>query len=468
MYRLPLASLALRSVASSAGTDIGVASLLAVALLIILYFAHARETASLRNRLEDANDRIGRLEQRVAQLLQLQAARAQREPSRAPVVTPPPAGLSGRRSAVGVAPLRRADIPAAASAPRTTAGLDGRTTVQAPPFTGAPALGSATRVAGANLAAAAAATNNDAKAAEPADGAAQAATTEATSMLTVADLEAAEPDEGFVRNPFAVPAATAAAAATVVGSTAVGHPDASAPSEPAAGVEPYEDEADSEEFDAPPRMLLRNGSGSGGGSGQVPRRTVPLMQPSEPQHPRRGRGLRTGVITVVAVVVVVAVVLVLLKATGGGLGSGKSSAGKNAATTTAQKAAVTKPVAFDPAKIRVAVLNGTSVAGLAKDISSYLSQRGYGQANVTNAAIQTQQDTIISYIKGEKSAAEHVAKVLKISPTLVQLATASVLESCATSPTSASANVTCRGEVIVTVGADRESLAGSTSTSTSS
>jgi len=467
MYSPPFASLSIRSVASSAGTDIGIASLLAVALLIILYFAHARETASLRDRLEDANDRIGRLEQRVAQLLQLQAARVQREPPRAPVVAPPPANLSRRPAVSAVAPLRRTDSPAAA---RSTGGLDGRPTVQAPPFTGAPALGSATRVTGAKVAAAAAAAAEGAVAAESASGVAKVAaaadagaTTEATSMLPAADLEAAgaAPDEGFVHNPFAVPAATAAA--TAVGSTAVGHPGEAGRLATGDG-ETYGPDAESDEFEAPPRMLLRNGAGGGG---QVPRRTVPLMQPPEPR-PRRRHRLRTTAIAVVAAVVVVAVVFGLLKATGGGLGSGKSSTTKQAATRSAQKTTATKPVAFDPGSVKVAVLNGTSVAGLAKDISSYLSKRGYGTANITNAAIQTQQDTTVSYIQGEKSAAKHVAKALQINSKLVQLASASVLESCATSPTSASTTGTCRGDVIVTVGADRESLAGSTSTSTSS
>ena len=49
---------------------------------MLLYFAHARETATLRDRLNEAQQRISGLEGRLAQLMQSQAAAARRVPGR--------------------------------------------------------------------------------------------------------------------------------------------------------------------------------------------------------------------------------------------------------------------------------------------------------------------------------------------------------------------------------------------------
>src|ERR1700747_2506079 len=53
---------------SSVGADAGFAALVAVAILVLLYFAQARETATLRTRAQDADLRVQELESLLADL----------------------------------------------------------------------------------------------------------------------------------------------------------------------------------------------------------------------------------------------------------------------------------------------------------------------------------------------------------------------------------------------------------------
>ena len=53
---------------SSVGADAGFASLIGLALLVLLYFAHARETATLRSRADEAGLRVQELEAQLADL----------------------------------------------------------------------------------------------------------------------------------------------------------------------------------------------------------------------------------------------------------------------------------------------------------------------------------------------------------------------------------------------------------------
>ncbi len=139
-------ALSIHNFVNSVGAYVGLGSILAVALLVLLYFAHARETATLRDRLEEAQHRIGGLEGRVAQLIQAQAAAARRVPGPAPV-TPAPASV---RPAVAPAPAgRTVPSPAAAATVATVApaaGTGGITVTGAPAGTAAPALASATKL----------------------------------------------------------------------------------------------------------------------------------------------------------------------------------------------------------------------------------------------------------------------------------------------------------------------------------
>ncbi len=145
------ASLSIHNFVNSVGAYVGLGSIIAVALLVLLYFAHARETATLRDRLDEAQQRIGGLEARLGQLMQAQAAAARRVPGAAPVA---PAPSSLRAGGVQSGAVRRVPSPATAAA-GASAGLaavaaapnrQAAAATWAPAGTAAPALASATKV----------------------------------------------------------------------------------------------------------------------------------------------------------------------------------------------------------------------------------------------------------------------------------------------------------------------------------
>jgi LytR cell envelope-related transcriptional attenuator len=126
------------------------------------------------------------------------------------------------------------------------------------------------------------------------------------------------------------------------------------------------------------------------------------------------------------IVGVVAVVLVVSSLGGGS--SGKSAARTAAATTTAHvhhahpsTSASAHPSesstsAVSPAETQVAVLNGTSTAGLAHRLSSSLQQSGYSQATPLNGTPPgSHQTTVVEYSSGHRAEAAQVARALSVS-----------------------------------------------------
>jgi len=110
---------------TSVGADAGFAAIIGLAILVLLYFAQARETASLRDQSRDAAERVQQLELHVAQL-----SRAQPAPvAVASRPAPAPAGFSRPGAAMPVAAA-----PAITAIPAAPAGV------------GAPALTAATRL----------------------------------------------------------------------------------------------------------------------------------------------------------------------------------------------------------------------------------------------------------------------------------------------------------------------------------
>src|SRR5690349_7396008 len=59
---------------NSVGADAGFAAIIGLAILILLYFAHARETASLREQVYEWAQRVQQLEARITQLSRQQAS----------------------------------------------------------------------------------------------------------------------------------------------------------------------------------------------------------------------------------------------------------------------------------------------------------------------------------------------------------------------------------------------------------
>ncbi|MGI8715520.1 MAG: hypothetical protein ACR2NR_20545, partial [Solirubrobacteraceae bacterium] len=134
---------------SSVGADAGFAAVIGLALLVLLFFAHARETTALRRRADDAEDALHRLELYVDQL-----ARSATGPPPRPA--PAPAVMGHPRSGV-TPPPQSARVAAAQAA--TAAPIAARTVTPvpapagvlagapiAPAGVGAPALSAATRL----------------------------------------------------------------------------------------------------------------------------------------------------------------------------------------------------------------------------------------------------------------------------------------------------------------------------------
>jgi hypothetical protein len=90
----------------------------------------------------------------------------------------------------------------------------------------------------------------------------------------------------------------------------------------------------------------------------------------------------------------------------------------------------------------VAVLNGTTVPGLAAQIADQLERGGFRRGQVTNAADQQRAETTVAYASGSRRGAQEVARILEVPRV-----------------TAADANTQAiagpDAEVIVTVGSDR-------------
>jgi hypothetical protein len=121
---------------SSAGADAGFAAIIGLAILVLLYFAQARETATLREQASEAADRVNLLEARIAELARqtTPAPAAQAAPARSRSAVP--AGLGAAAAASG----------AAAGVASGARPLRPPVPIGAPAGVAAPALAAATRL----------------------------------------------------------------------------------------------------------------------------------------------------------------------------------------------------------------------------------------------------------------------------------------------------------------------------------
>jgi hypothetical protein len=165
----------------------------------------------------------------------------------------------------------------------------------------------------------------------------------------------------------------------------------------------------------------------------------------------------------VAIAVIIAGLIVITNSnnsTSGNVAHGNNSS----ATGQSLHKKQTAPPPFNPAKVTVAVLNGTAQSGLAGDVGKKLGRDGYRQGNITNAASQTQSRTFVYFVgrgaatSANRTAAHHVATALKLPASRVARAGKVVLQSCAISATGSSLGA-CSAGVVVSVGQDRVNLA---------
>jgi hypothetical protein len=123
-------------------------------------------------------------------------------------------------------------------------------------------------------------------------------------------------------------------------------------------------------------------------------------------HPRWRRLMaRVSQPAVLSTVAAVAVVLGLVAIFGSGellRGGGEESSGP-------------RPGAVVPSEVEVAVLNGTSVPGLAAKVGDDVRVNGFKLGAVANSSSQFDQ-TVVMYEPGEKRAAKKVANDLGVKP----------------------------------------------------
>ncbi len=400
---------------STVGADAGFAAIIGLAILILLYFSQARETASLRDWAAESAEHVRQLESRLAQLTRAQAS----SPSTTNAPAPPPPGVV--RAGASPAVPARAGLGVPVSS-RTAAPLAAAAVPAAPAGVGAPALSAATRLI----------PSSDR---EP-------ISIRAGSGSAVASDERRFLDGDTMMAAAGPPPATAAGAAN-------GSAPPRAPAPVSVGALPTQSPAASRPA-APRPAAARPAVARPTGSG--PRR--PASPPSRTGSSSGGRSpMRRGVIAVLALLGLIAVVVVVLVIASGGspghtntaAGSGSATAGAKTSQGRTTRAAATPA----PSTVTVAVLNGTATPNLAHTIAGRLAAVGFKQGNVVTAADQTQTATVVGYLPHHRPDALIVARSLKLGPASVQPVDQSN-QTVACPPSS----TPCSAQVVVTVGSD--------------
>lgn len=418
-------ALSIHTFVNSVGADVGFAAFVAVAIMALLYFAQARETATLRERLEEAHERIGGLEVRVAQLMHAQATRqtlgvpAGRAvgpvPIAPPPVAPPPVA---RPMGSALASVRR--VASATPAASLAGAAVARQLLPGAPYgVGAPALASATKLI-PNPVAGAAATGEPSPTPPTATGAGNG--------------QAPRP---AVKAPPPLVQIRTDRAAT--------HTQKRHPGDSADGGVPTELPGARQQF----RLLAEEHSMNASVRSRLAGRVLPAG------------------IALLAVIVIGVGLYVITAKTGGVATPPVSHAGgtmgNGVGGSTAHRHHHGAGTRFSPATVSVAVLNGTNVGGLAADVGKALRTDGYHKGSITNAATQTQARTTVYYRPGYRTAASHVAGALQLHHARLAPASASVLQACETTPAGAAS--TCGGNVIVSAGRDLAGMAAGRSAS---
>jgi len=404
MASLPFA-LSVHHFISSVGADAGFASLIGLALLVLLYFAHARETATLRSRADEAGLRVQELEAHLADLADQVAAL--------------PAEISVRAAGPRVAPAY------AGVQQRVMAGVgagQGAFPPSAPAGMAAPALAAATRLI----------PMPDPPQPEP-------------SPATVAG------GNGSSRIPVAAGAGTVQ---RPVGAPAPAPPRIPAGAGRAVGASGRVGPITGQPRTGPPRpnsgqQRPGGGRGSSGGSGSPVGPNFP-MRPA-PRRSRTGRVIAAIAVAALGVAAVVAAVVVLTNK--GGSSKRKTSNSVSSSLTSHR----TRPAAtvVRPSTVIVSVLNGTDLTGLAGRVSDKLAADGFKKGAVTDAANQTETTTTVAYLlPADKPDALAVAAALKLTASSVQRVDTSVKSvACSFNPA-----LGCNSPVYVTVGSNLSSL----------
>jgi hypothetical protein len=409
---------------NSVGAKAGFASIIGLALLVLLFFTQSRETANLRRRADEAEQQLYQLQLYVDHLSRQRAQHAAApaaQTTNAPVAAPPAA------AALALAGASRA-IPGEQAAAAAGGGGVATLIPAAPAGVGAPALSSATRLIPLvepdeiSIRALRPSTNGDG---EGQVGHVSDATV-ATPPPAPLPSTAAGGGNGVARLPVPVP-------------VPVPMPTMSAPPEPV----------------PPPRVALPR-----------QQQRPPGRPPMGPPPPRRGGQGSSGrrispvfvVLAGVLAAAVVAVVLIFVTGSNSSSPSSSSSSAASAASGSSTNAAhrskngKTRKAAtatVTPSAVTVAVLNGTTTDNLAADVLNKLTAAGYRGGTKQNASEAGVTSTIVAYTAPTaRNDALAVAKSLDLGPASVQgVSQGDRLKVCG-------GTTSCTTQVIVTAGAD--------------
>lgn len=386
----PFALVSVHHIVSSVGAYVGVASLIGVALLVLLFFSQARETATLRKRADEAGTRVQELEAEVADLADQLAAL--------------PAEISVRAASPRAAGAAQPGVPVAAGAGASML------PPAAPAGVGAPALAAATRLI-----------PDPVKPLPEYEPAPSAGNGNGTSARPVVAASAATMQRPVQAPPSGTARPVGAPPRVGVGGGGAGRPG------------------------RPPGA----GQGRPPGAGQ-PRSGIPSRPPAGPvrQQPRRswGRMVLGGVIAAVSLAAIAVGVIVLTS-------NGKSSSSASRSSSNAALAShrtTTPATVVQPATVTVSVLNGTDMQGLALTVFNQLLADGYQKGtSPANASDQTHTSTIVAYMAPTyRRDALAVANSLKLSRSAVQAVDPN------TKATVCPPAQACTSRVVVTVGTD--------------
>ncbi|MDX6699029.1 MAG: hypothetical protein QOE65_2426 [Solirubrobacteraceae bacterium] len=427
-------ALSLSSEIEKYGAYAGFAAIPGLAVMALLYFAQAREVRRLREWAGRAPERAQEVQERVSTQAAQRPAAAPAAPAPAPerrvVAQPMAAGTPAARVAQGSAAAKPAASPGA-----TPAGQPGA--APASPGQGAtPGTPAPVPAGQAGAAPTAPASSPGQAGAAPA---VPASPGQGATPGTPAPGQAGSAPATSPRAPGSAPASPTPAPATArAGTVAPAAPDtgedrtaAPAPSTAAASARPPVAE----------RTEVRR-------AGAAPVRRQPTSPPRAPSG-RRAAGAEGGRRRPLAIgiAVLAGLLVVILLATQVFGGSDKPASKPNTVGAPAP-AAPASPTGRQPTvqrgDVTVAVLNGTTVPGLAAQVGDQVQGAGFARGQVTNAADQQVSETTVQYAPQFKAAANEVAGILKIPRTRVKPLDAN---------TQAIAGPDA--EVVVTVGADR-------------
>ncbi len=403
---------------NSVGAYAGFAAIIGLAILVLLFFAQARETHNLRQQASEADERVAQMESRLAWVTRQRSGATD-----ATAQFPAPTRAAPAAAATGAAPPPTpTPTPAFAGA---TAAAPGRSA-------GGPAAAPG-RSAGVAAAAPGRSAGVAAAAPGPPAGVAAPALAAATRLIPAVSAP----------SQLASPAAAAVAPPPTRSAPLASPPPRPAPGPASAYTAPPGDGAT---LAAPPSPATE----AGGGNGEVRDRVygaapAPVLPP--PAQPEAGRSWVGRVVAVFLGALVIAGIVVALLIVTSNNGTTSATSSAHATNASAAHRARRSPT-FRPSSVTVAVLNGTGVAGLARRVATRLGTGGYKQGTVANASDQTNTATSVAYLPGHRADAVRVASSLKLGSGAVQPVDAS------TQQIACPPGMTCAADVVVTVGTD--------------